>query len=374
MTTAELISSNDLDTSPVEYVAAGIIPRVGTGYVWGPPGSSKSLAFGIELGLSVANGVPWFGRATIAGPVVYVVGEGMGGIGIRKQARLARQARDDTGAIAAVARDHGDAAARALAAALPAYSGDQLYVLTEPFDVRLTARGEISASMREGIALIAALGQVPELVILDAAGDFTGGAGLSNDSVANHFAAGLKALAAELDCVVLVIAHPVANNSKMLGAGRLVAAADYVVEVQPDTAAAPGAAQTATVTVRKSKDGAIPEAFGIETLPCEWQEPERDDSGEPTGRTVTVESATVRLLEQHAPVPAPQPSRSAPAPLPVLAPAAPERPRKRSGIRPRHGLHVVGGDPAPTPVAALLGPQCPVRDCNRPGGMGATCG
>ena len=253
--TIQLIPSTELDTSPIQWTVDQIFPRTGTGYAWGPPGSGKSLAFGIELGLAVSSGVPWFGHATIKGPVIYCLGEGLPGTGIRKQARLARQARDDTVAIGNAARDHGDQAARDLAASLPAWSGDELFILCQPFDIRLTPRGEISASMREAIAVIREQVEAPEMVICDAAGDFTGGADLSSASNANKYAAGLKALATELNCVCLVIAHPVKKGDAMLGGGRLVAAADLVIECQPDERLAVGGPQTASVVSRKSKDG-----------------------------------------------------------------------------------------------------------------------
>lgn len=194
MTTQQLVSSDELDCSKMRYLADGILPEVGQGYVWGPPGSSKSLAFGVNLGLAVSNGVSWMGRATRKGAVVYALGEGLPGQGIRKQAQLAAHARDDTNAIAKMAMEHGDEAARELSASLPAYVGTGLKIMVEPWDMRLTAKGEISASMREAIDLMKAMDEPPALVICDAAGDFCGGSGLSSDSVANHFAAGLKAL------------------------------------------------------------------------------------------------------------------------------------------------------------------------------------
>ncbi len=371
--TTTLIPSSDLDVSPIEWTADAIVPRTGVGYVWGPPGSGKSLAFGIELGLAVSNGLPFFGHATIRGPVVYALGEGLPGTGIRKQARLARQARDDTVAIAAMARDHGDAAARAMAAALPRYADDQLSIVTEPFDVRVTASGEMSRGMTAAIAAITAQVAAPELVIMDAAGDFTGGSSLSSDSNANRFAAGLKALALALDCVLVVIAHPVAANTKMLGAGRLTAAADFVIEVQPDAVVAPGAAQTATVISRKSKDGSKFPDLGYQVEPATWEQP--DDV---TGQTVTVESATVRLLTPDAPARPPGPrSQAAPA-LPVLQEGGqPERPRKRSGIKPRGALHAVPDLPPAPPavrrdlIAGLLSVECP--NCSAlGGGMGCS--
>lgn len=296
-----LIRSDDLDTSPMEALAGDIIPRTGTGYVWGPPGSLKSFAFGIDLGLAVANGAQFFGRSCRQGPVVYCAGEGLPGIGVRKQARLIRQERDDTLMIGNAARDLGDDAARAMMAALPAYTGDDFFVNTDPFDVRLTHAGEISASMAAAIADILALGAVPELVILDAAGDFSGGASLANDSHANRFAAGLRVLATALNTCVLVIAHPTANNAKMLGAGRLVAAADFVIQIEPDAVSAPGAMTTASVISRKAKDGRPFETFGFGAELIRWDEPVTDPgTGEPAGGCEAVESVTVRPLERTA--------------------------------------------------------------------------
>ena len=361
--TTQLIPSTDLDTSPIQWTVDQVIPRTGTGYAWGPPGSGKSLAFGVELGLAVSSGRDWFGHPVIRGPVVYCLGEGLPGTGIRKQARLARQQHDDDQAIGNMARDHGDAAARALSASLPDYSGDQLFILCQPFDIRLTPKGEISASMREAITVIRAQVEAPELVICDAAGDFTGGADLSSPSNANKYAAGLKALANELDCVCVIIAHPVKKGDAMLGGGRLVAAADFCIEVQPDERSAPGSPMTASVMSRKSKDSSKFPDFGYELCPATWQQAEEDEDGQPTGRMVTVESATVRLLEA-APVQPPGPRSRPAAPLPVLTdtPHA-ARPSKRSGIK-RHGLHAVP-DAAPGSLAALAASADARREITR---------
>ena len=115
-----LISANDLDTSPVEQLADGIIPRLGVGIMWGPSTAGKSLV-ALDLALAVANGTPFLGRNILhPGRVAYALGEGLSGMGVRKQARLARQAADD-------------AQATALGEAVAAYTGDNLAIVTEPF-------------------------------------------------------------------------------------------------------------------------------------------------------------------------------------------------------------------------------------------------
>lgn len=85
-----LISANDLDTSPVQYLDAGnVIPRIGTGFMWGPSTAGKSLV-ALDLALAVANGTPWLGRKiNYPGHVAYCLGEGLSGFGVRTQARLA---------------------------------------------------------------------------------------------------------------------------------------------------------------------------------------------------------------------------------------------------------------------------------------------
>ena len=56
-----LINASDLDTSPVEWLAEGIVPRSGIGIMWGPSTAGKSLV-ALDLAMAVANGQPWLGR------------------------------------------------------------------------------------------------------------------------------------------------------------------------------------------------------------------------------------------------------------------------------------------------------------------------
>jgi AAA domain len=345
-----LINAAELDTSPPEWLVGdnsgtgppGILPRIGTGFVWGKRTAGKSLSFGIDLSLAISNGVPFLGHPTIKGKVVYCLGEGLYDLGCRKQARLARQARDDTLAIAAVAEREGDEAARAFAASLPAYTDDNLFVITEPFTIPLSANREPSRSLQQAINAIKALNPGPdapedelcvELVIIDAIADFTGRS-LSNDASANLIAAGLKTMARELDCFILAIAHPTAKGDRMLGADRILNSADVEVEIMPDENNAPGSPKTASVIAHKSKYGALFETVGYRIEGCEWDEPEIDEDGNPTGETVRVRSATIRLLEPDAPSTPDQ--RAAPprpaATLPVLREVAPAS-RKRTGLR-----------------------------------------
>jgi hypothetical protein len=76
----KLYSVDDLGTLPApEWLIEGIL-EIGTlGVLFGPPGSGKSFA-AVDMSLSVATGQPWADRTVKKGRVVYVVGEGTGGI------------------------------------------------------------------------------------------------------------------------------------------------------------------------------------------------------------------------------------------------------------------------------------------------------
>ena len=61
------------------WVIRGVLERDAVGVVWGDPRSFKSFLV-LSWLLSVAHGVPWHGRPVKQGRVVYVCGEGRGGV------------------------------------------------------------------------------------------------------------------------------------------------------------------------------------------------------------------------------------------------------------------------------------------------------
>jgi AAA domain-containing protein len=65
-----------------EDLIEGLIERESFTLLFAPPESAKSF-LALDLGLSIATGLPWQGRTVKKGPVVYVVAEG--GRGIKKR-------------------------------------------------------------------------------------------------------------------------------------------------------------------------------------------------------------------------------------------------------------------------------------------------
>ena len=332
-----IIKSEDLETSPPDFLVDGIIPLTGIGFLWGPSRFGKSLLVNGELALAIANGTEFFGRETAPGKVIVCLGEGLYDAGVRKTARLAREQSDR----AAVAREragrYGDDQAKQWLDTLPAYTDDNLQFMTEPFILPMANGGEPTQSM---VQAIDSMRQVKDLqmVILDSFSDFTPSLSISNDASANRSVAGMKLLARELDCVVLAVAHPTQKGGKMLGAGRLFNAADFVIQVQPEDSYGRDAPRGATVVCEKNKYGKPFEPFGYHIESCAWNEPLLDDDDLPTGETMLVESATVRpanpehnSLRTSANI---EPVTRQRKPLPDLIDMN-AKPRKRNGIRPR---------------------------------------
>lgn len=73
------------DREAPDYLIDEVITERSVLAVYGPSGSLKSFA-AIDLGMSVAHGLPWHGRDVKQGAVVYVTGEGTSQIGHRLDA------------------------------------------------------------------------------------------------------------------------------------------------------------------------------------------------------------------------------------------------------------------------------------------------
>jgi AAA domain len=341
-----LINAERLDTSPPEWTVDGIIPRVGYGIMRGPSYSGKSLVADNELTLAIANGTPFFGRQTVTGCTCIALGEGLYDAGVRLQARLARQTRDNEAVIERAGGSEEEQAA--LREAMPPYTDERVFVMTSPFAIPVTQQGEASDSMKHALAQLRVIPDL-ELIVIDAMSDFSGGLSISNDASANRYVLGLKMLVRELDCVVLVIAHNTADDKKMIGAQRFFNAADFIMQVIPDDNE-PGALKTATITCEKSKYGPEFDALSYQIEPLEWEqelepdEDENEDSHEEP-EMVTVRSATVRYQADENAISAnalrlPGDGTSPHRELPEVRDAP--RPKKRSGVR--NGRVRSGGD------------------------------
>jgi len=73
----------------------GLLGEGGLSVIYGPPNSGKSF-LALDLAFAIASGRPWFGKPTIAGPVLYAAGEAAPGL--RKRTRAIIQHKNCAGA------------------------------------------------------------------------------------------------------------------------------------------------------------------------------------------------------------------------------------------------------------------------------------
>lgn len=73
---------------PPEWLVKDLFPAGGLIVPYGPPKGGKTFII-LSLCLHIAAGVPWFGREVRRGCVVYIAGEGIGGLGVRTRAMRA---------------------------------------------------------------------------------------------------------------------------------------------------------------------------------------------------------------------------------------------------------------------------------------------
>ena len=86
----EILSLADLDAlPPPTWLVHGLIPERSLVVPYGPPKSGKTFVV-LSAGLHIAAGLSWFGYPVQQGAVVYIAGEGVGGLSLRLKAMRAR--------------------------------------------------------------------------------------------------------------------------------------------------------------------------------------------------------------------------------------------------------------------------------------------
>jgi len=190
-------SDIQLDKSP-PYLVRGLIPREGMIVVWGPPKCGKSF-WAFDLGLHVALGWAYRGRAVKSGPVVYVACEGERGLRARAAAfRLQKLAE----------------------------SSDDL-----PFHLVATQL-DLVADCPTLIADIKAqlAGDRPVLVVIDTLNRSMRGSENSDEDM-GEYVKSLDAIRAAFSSAVLVVHHCGTNDKRPRGHTSLTGAADAQIAV-----------------------------------------------------------------------------------------------------------------------------------------------
>lgn len=85
-----ILSLADLDAlPPPTWLVHGLVPEKSLVVPYGPPKAGKTFII-LSMGLHIAAGLDWFGHPVQQGAVVYVAGEGVGGLSMRVHAMRAK--------------------------------------------------------------------------------------------------------------------------------------------------------------------------------------------------------------------------------------------------------------------------------------------
>lgn len=213
-----------------DWLVEGVIPLGGFVAVYGQPGAGKSFV-AIDLALSVAAGVPWQGKTTKPGFVLYISAEG--GKGISKRV-LAWHVEHDV--------EPGRANIGWLLEAVPVNVDSEAM---ERLFVRLTEE----------------LREHPVLIVIDTlARCFEGDENTQLDM--NRFVAGVDWLRHQLDCTVVVIHHTNLSGLRERGNTAFRGAADTMLMLEKD-------GKIITVSCTKQRDEEEFTAFDVELVKVE---------------------------------------------------------------------------------------------------------
>jgi RecA-family ATPase len=192
-----IYSERDLGSLPEPRWLVNRMLTDGLSVMYGPPKAGKTFA-ALSMALHIASGTPWFGEKTIPGPVLYVSGEGQGGLHKRIQGWKKATGIQQT----------------------------NLYVV--PFPVKLGVPEHVAALITDAHAIRA------QLVIIDTLARSMAGMDENSAQDMGKVVAGLGYLKAQTNCGILVLHHSGVEGTRPRGSTALFGAADTLMRVDGD--------------------------------------------------------------------------------------------------------------------------------------------
>ena len=242
--TPQLLNIEAWDTikdEPVRWIIENVLPERGFAALYGPPGSYKSF-IALDIAEAVATGRQWMGnQVTNPGAVLYIAGEGHGGIGARiKACKINHQTQD----------------------------GAEIYVIRYQLNLRSSA-DDFNLLMESIDNLIERTGIELRLVQIDTLARAFGGGNENDSQDMGAFIHNAGRLQRKLDCALMVLHHSGKDATKGLrGHSSLLGAVDTQLELQKLVTddLKEGVAGQGTLTISKQKDGQDNLKFGFEMV------------------------------------------------------------------------------------------------------------
>ena len=239
-----ILSISDLaNMTPPDWLIDSLLIEGGTSSLYSPSESFKSF-IALDLALSIATGADWRGKPTKAGPVVYVIGEGVGGWPARVFTWL--QNRSD---------------------------GREALFWTIPTGLALTEPQDVQAL----IQAIQGVCDKPAMVVLDTLARNFGGGDENSTQDMNRFVSAVDHVREATGAHVLIVHHSGKDTERgARGSSVLRAALDTEMQCNRPNMEAP----FVEFKVTKQKDIEKADPMHFEMVKCEGKNPA-------TGETIT---------------------------------------------------------------------------------------
>ena len=294
--TPQLLNIEAWDTikdEPVHWVIDNVLPEKGFAALYGPPGSYKSF-IALDIAEAVATGRNWMGnQISSPGAVLYIAGEGHGGIGARiKACKINHNTKD----------------------------GAQIYVIRYQLNLRSSA-DDFNLLMESIDALLDRTGIELRLVQIDTLARAFGGGNENDSQDMGAFIHNCGRLQRKLDCALMVLHHSGKDATKGLrGHSSLLGAVDTQLELQKLVSEdhRQGVAGTGILTISKQKDGQDNLKFGFEMVQININQGADQGLGLDENVSLAVREQQEMINEQHKPTKKP-PSRKGVGPNQTVA-------------------------------------------------------
>jgi KaiC/GvpD/RAD55 family RecA-like ATPase len=240
----------------VRWLIKGVMPAESIGLLFGGSGTFKSF-IALDAALHVAHGLPWMGRKTKQGPVLYIAAEGGSGLWPRIDAwHRARRMR---------------------------WTGLPMYVVPAAVSLSTEAWRVVDAAQAQGVT--------PSMVVVDTLSQTFSG----EENSANEVALYLRELGTRFralwGCTVLVIHHSGHQaTERPRGSSALRANVDFMLGVQRDEKEL-----LATLSCQKQKDG---DAFQDTTFSLRSHTLGEDEDGDSVSSLVAWHLSSAEALQE----------------------------------------------------------------------------
>jgi hypothetical protein len=231
---------DSIQDEPVKWLIHSVIPVGAFTALYGPPGSFKSF-IALDIAEAIATGRPWMGNeVSEQGAVLYICGEGFGGVGARIKACKQHHQTED---------------------------GAPIYVIRHQLNLRASVE-DFNALMVSIETLVMETGINFKMIIVDTLARAFGGGNENDSSDMGAFITACGRIQQIVqDCALMILHHSGKDASKGLrGHSSLLGAVDTELELLRFDESMKG-----VITISKQKDGQDNTRIGFEMVSIELE-------------------------------------------------------------------------------------------------------